>query len=265
MSVENLRDRSEVGNPNARKSQNAGGELPVESLGAQQLFTKTRLMLKIEEAHGKSIDSIFREKYWDQEERPKEIMKELGIGRVSFYKWIHATGVGVRTTAEAVRLVWKRWKETGETPVTISNRSQAKYEEARQMLEIGSDDEFKTYLQEMYREHRSLQAMTKEFKNNGINVGNTVVKNWMSRLGIQRMTESIGRLEEDDRSFVEKSYKSGAFWILTSKEKEALTLRFLEGRTFKESADIAGVKDRRVMWERTDSGLRRLRENATRC
>lgn len=203
------------------------------TLEGEKPFPRTPLMRKIEDQHdGTPIDRILRSFYWDQKKSSKRIGIELDksgdtISEATIYGWLVRLGVGTRSLHDAM-LAWRAGRQPGEVFIRRINPTKSKLAEVKKTFEIESEEGVRALLGAMYKQYHSLETMAKTLRERGINVGLTIVKNWMSHFGL----DLNALLEEDNRNLVQNAVQSGDFDILTEKQKNILKNRgyFKEGR-----------------------------------
>ena len=184
-------------------------------------FRITLLMLEIEDKHnGTPIDAILRSLYWDQKKGPSQIGREVGRSKNTIYSWLIRLGIGTRSVKDGID-VWKTGREPGEMLAGRNNRTEVRLTDVQNKFKIESEEGLRKFLGEMYKQYHSLEAMAKALTEGGINVGSTIVKNWMSNSRLDRNV----LLEEDNKNLVQKAFENGDFMRLTQRQQHILESR----------------------------------------
>lgn len=222
-------NNSKDGNAPALRMQNPE---PVEIFNSGSLergrpFCITPLMREVEGEHGDiPIDRLLHSFYWEQKKSPRQIGMELKRPKDTIYSWLVDLGVGRRSAKDAV-LVWRAGRQPSEMKVKNSP-TKIKLTEVEKTFEIESEEKIKALLEAMYKQYQSWGAMAKAFRESGINVGSTIVRNWISYFGI----DTNALLEEDNRNCVQNAVENGGLDDLTDKQRNVLESRgyFREGQ-----------------------------------
>lgn len=230
-----------------------GDKIITAPLESKPTVRKTRKMLELEELYGQEIGEVLYGLYWEKNKSIQEVANELSLVPLTVRNWFERLDIKIRSASDTLIIYYQTHPEDKRKRKKQNTQAAQSFREA---LGVGSEDEFKSELVELYRDNRySLTRVSRAISQMGdTTVSRTAVKRLFDELGLDKIS--------DIKRLIEEAKKNGDFWRLTDKRREILELRYnVEGKvpTLKECAGKLGIRTQAAQ-QHEDGGLKTIRE-----